>query len=51
MIDSVTLSHEAVATLKTDCKELRTTGKGEQVSDENWVGHQASETVCCESDM
>ena len=25
MIDSVTLSQEAVATVKTDCKELRTT--------------------------
>ena len=28
MIDSFTLSHEAVATLKTDCKELRTTVGG-----------------------
>ena len=28
MIDSCTLSHEAVATTKTDCKELRTTAGG-----------------------
>ena len=61
MIDSFTLSQEAVATIKTDCKELRTTvrlvttmspvGKKQTTTVTKLVEQQASETGCCESDL